>query len=100
MTKADGTMDDEDKRRLLLTILIDELSSDTINPIIVVKHARRHRPVSQPCLALAIDDDQCEDNNVRITDYMENVVPFYSADSFRSHFRMMRSTFEARRYLI
>ena len=46
------------------------------------------------CAAVADSGIDESNNNVRIINYVDSVVPLYSPDSFKSHFRMRRSSFE------
>jgi len=86
-------MSDERRKRLLLAIVMDELSNDTSVPMAVFGTMPN---IIHSTLPVALATSPVTDDNIRIRLYVECVVPLYSDDTFKSHFRMTRATFEVR----
>jgi hypothetical protein len=74
--------------------VLDELSDDAVDLSVMNHVAQTNRRISSLMSAIVVDEETSTASTTSIQNYYEEVIPGYSDEGFRSHFRMSRSAVE------
>jgi hypothetical protein len=75
-------------------ILLDELTDDVVDLSVLNHIVQTNGRVSLLMSGIAMDEDKISAKSVAIQCYYEEVIPSYTDEGFRRHFRMTRKAAE------
>lgn len=87
-------MSENDIKRVAFALALDEFADSSIEETCCLALATNLLPICVNVETAAGVVIHNRPQNVRIEDYTELVIPQYTDDTFKSHFRMRRSSFE------
>jgi hypothetical protein len=81
--------------KIIQLFVLDELGDDAVDLSVMNHVAQTNRRISSLMIStIVVDEETSTASTTSIQNYYEEVIPGYSDEGFRSHFRMSRSAVE------